>query len=146
MSHIDNAQSRDIVAALAAAGCGIARNAAPRRPPVSRLDVPPYTPGRHPTLRHLAYATLVACEIDYQAFLTKGRSPRTVRARQIYYWLARRLTVGKSYEVISRMGSLADGWHHTTVLHGIRKVDESRPLFEPELSRLLAHFAGAELS
>jgi len=56
------------------------------------------------------------------------------RARHIYYWVARRRT-GKSFPQI---GYYCGGRDHSTVMHGVDKVEGNRVAFEPELSHVLA--------
>lgn len=119
---------------LAMAGCGIVR-----RPQGG--NTPPPEPvaanGTPPSLMRLLQA--VSMRTGWS--IIDMRSPRRfrdlVRARMIYYELARRVT-GRS---MPQIGRSLGGRDHSTVLHGLRRVARDRGEFEPELSELLAAFA-----
>lgn len=57
-----------------------------------------------------------------------------VRARTIYYYAAKTLT-SKSLVAIARACGDRD---HTTIMHGIAKVEADRAAFEPELGRVIS--------
>lgn len=94
----------------------------------------PVKAGARPTLRHILLAVEKETGVHLDEILSPCRIPKIVRARQMYYWLARRLTE-QSLPVIGR---ICAGKDHSTVVHGIHKVNRLRERFEPELSRLLA--------
>lgn len=75
--------------------------------------------GRHPpSLRFI-----VACVCDHTGvasneFISQRRMAKIVLARQMYYWVARKLTAG-SYPQIAKMAGNRD---HSTALYGVAKV------------------------
>ena len=58
--------------------------------------------------------------ITMDQIISKSRSSEIVRPRQIAMYLCKNMT-GASLEVI---GSLLGGRDHSTIIHGIRKIDE----------------------
>lgn len=89
--------------------------------------------GKTPTLRHILLEVERVTNIHLYDLLSPCRARPVVRARQMYYWLATRVT-RQPYTMISRICGRKD---HSTVIHGIKKVDRLRETFEPELSLLL---------
>jgi hypothetical protein len=90
-----------------------------------------------PTLNSLLRAVSHETEIGFLDMISPRRARPIVRARMIYYALARRVT-SKSLPAIGRMCGRRD---HSTVLHGLGKVDRHASHFEPELSALIARFS-----
>ncbi|MEN6302287.1 MAG: helix-turn-helix domain-containing protein [Armatimonadia bacterium] len=76
------------------------------------------------------------CGVSITDLRSERRHAKSVRARQIYFFVARKLTP-RSLPAIGREAGDRD---HSTVLHGVRKVEAKRAHFEPELSQILAHF------
>jgi chromosomal replication initiation ATPase DnaA len=66
---------------------------------------------------HLNYVA-AAFNVDPDAVLGHSRAANVAAARQLLYWLLRQ--DGLSYPVI---GALV-GRHHTTVIHGVRAVND----------------------
>lgn len=89
--------------------------------------------GEAPTLRHILIAVEEATCTHLDEIVSPCRKRPVCRARQMYYWLARRLTK----QTTTTIGRICAGRDHATVLHGIGRVNGRRDLFEPELSRLL---------
>ena len=73
------------------------------------------------------------CQIGVANFKGRSRRAGAVRARHIYFYAARQL--GMSF---TRIGIASGNRDHSTVLHGILKVDAGRDYYEPELSIVLA--------
>lgn len=97
-------------------------------------NLPPIERGKNPTLRHILLAVEEETGVSLEALLSRGRMPPFARARQMYFWLARRST----RQPTTMIGRICGGRDHSTVLHGIRRVNDHRQMFEPELSRLCA--------
>ena len=53
-------------------------------------------------------------------FISHRRSHYIVEARQVFYWLARKYT---SFS-LPQIGAFCGGRDHTTILHGVNKIDE----------------------
>lgn len=84
----------------------------------------------------MAYIQAVVADVT-KIPINDIRSPRRaaelVRARHIFYYAARNLT-SRSFPEIGR---ITGGRDHSTVIHGIQKVDARRDFFEPHLSIVL---------
>ena len=80
----------------------------------------------------------LAYRLDAADVLGAGRTPTEALARQVSYYLARRLT-GMSYP---QLGQAFGGRDHTTILHGVRAV-EARLAGDAALRRLVERL-GAE--
>lgn len=89
--------------------------------------------GEAPSLRMILLAVEEQTVVHLRDMLGLFRFPEVVRARHIYFWLARELTKRSLIDI----GMACGGKHHTTVLHAIAKVEAKRAYFEPELSQLL---------
>ena len=137
----------EIARALAKVGCGIVRPPAPE-PITERLEaserdwmhIASRGNGRCPTLAAIICAVSEATGITTAELKSPRRKRSIVRARMIYFALARRLT-SHSFPMIGRSVGDKD---HTTVMHGIGKVDAQPAYFEPEMSKLLAAFKREE--
>lgn len=114
------------------------RYASKRYPPVDRTSAMwtrrPFSADGTPTLQHILLTVEELTGIHLDELLSPCRMLPVVRARHMYYWLARRLTKHS----LTRIGLICAGKDHATVIHGIRKVDARRETFEPELSQLLS--------
>lgn len=158
-------QPPEIIAALAAAGCGI-RITSRRLPPVqavsrgveqdgpARPAVPPAPPPALPTVEEVVEqamekvvrdfpplelvlrAVCVATKVSKAALVSERRHKPSVRARHLFYFAARELTPSS----LPKIGKICGGRDHSTILHGIRQVVEKREYFEPELSMVMASF------
>ncbi len=121
---------RHLRAAPAAEGCAPIPVGARWRAARARGEV---QPGKPLTL----YLILLAVEAETGVVLAdlqgRTRRARAVRARQIYFALARRLTGRSTPEIGRRTG----GRDHSTVLHGIRRHAADPQRYEPEFSRLM---------
>lgn len=115
MSHSET----ELVDALRAAGCGIVRRPAPYKPEGITLEG---------ILRTVSEETGVAIA-DLTA---RWRDPKFVRARFIYYTIAREFTGA----TLAGIGNACGGKHHTTILHSLRFMAENPDKFEPEYSRV----------
>lgn len=127
-ASIPNPQPPEIVAALRAAGCGIIRKPITAEP----VGKPP----RAPRTRHLKTVRSVVaafCRVSVHEMLSERRFTEVVRARHIFYFAARELTSAS----LPAIGRACNGKDHSTVLHGIRKVETNREMFEPELTEVL---------
>lgn len=71
------------------------------------------------TLAEIAHAVCAHRGISEEQLLQRTRGyQNAAEARQVLYWLGKEIT-GKSFPTIAR----CLGRHHTTVIHGWRKVD-----------------------
>lgn len=136
--HINIPQPPEIIEALRAAGCGILRRSiiveAPDQEPVKKLPtLPPVERApRKLDLRTIRSVVAAICEISVNELISARRHVPVCRARHIYYAVARDMT-GQS---LPQIGKYCGDRDHSTVLHGIAKVEEDREYFEPELSRV----------
>lgn len=137
----------EIIAALAAQGCGIVRHRA--TPEATKTATPPPLGSperdwlrvateayRPPTLLQLARIVSARTGVGRMEMESTSRNPRVVRARMIYYAAARKLTRWGTPTIGKKMG----GRDHSTVLHGLEKVMLYPDKFEPELGDILAAF------
>lgn len=123
--------------ALAAAGCGIVR----RRPDAESVVPDPVAAnGTPPKLMQLLRAVSLRTGYTIMDLRSPRRFHDLVRARMIYYAVARHVT-GRS---MPQIGESCGGRDHSTVLHGLRRVETAPQDFEPELSELMAAFAPKE--
>lgn len=88
---------------------------------------------RYPSLRMTMAVTSTVVGIPINAIVSPRRHIPTARARHIFFYVARKLTAA-SYPQIGRYCGDRD---HSTVMHGVAKVEARRSLFEPELSQIL---------
>lgn len=135
----------EIKAALRKAGCGIIRRrvtelTVPAEPPslpllAAPVQPPPLPPrqAKEPRLRDLLRYVADQTQIGVMDLVSPRRARPVVRARMIFYALAKRLT---SHSIVS-IGKACGGRDHSTVLHGIGCTVTDPKRFEPELSRLL---------
>lgn len=86
------------------------------------------------TLEAISRLACAVCKVARPDFLSARRSAPYVRARHIYFTLAKEFTT-KSYPQIGRH---CGGKDHTTVMHGHRKVAQVPDYYEPELSHCRA--------
>lgn len=127
----------ELTRALAAAGCGILRRPRTDRPQEPERDwliVATKGTDEGPSLATILRVVSDVTRVNTAELKSPRRRKDIVRARTIYYILARQLTI-HSLVVIGRS---CGGRDHCTVLHGLSKVDENRSAFEPEMSRALA--------
>lgn len=138
MSIIPNPQPPEIIEALRAAGCGILRRPSPETPPDMPADrvvpvekIPRAV--RTNNLKTIRSVVAAVCGISVNEMISERRHYPVCRARQIFYFAARELTPAS----LPAIGKACNGKDHSTVLHGIKKVEADREAFEPELSRVL---------
>ena len=91
-------------------------------------------------LKALLHAVSEQTKVGTADIQSARRSRNIVRARMIFYTIARDLTGASMPQIGRRCG----GRDHSTILHGLRVVAEHPERFEPELSRLKALFAEEE--
>lgn len=104
-------------------------------------QIPPLVlEGHEPTLAALLAAVAHRTRVNTREIISPRRQPSLVRARTIYYWLAKHLT-SKS---LPQIGRSCGGRDHATVSHGIRRVDGNRDAYEPELSLIMEAALKAE--
>lgn len=123
--------------ALAAAGCGILR--AQKFEPLNDADrdwliVASKGKDEGPSLASILRTVSEVTRISTAELKSPRRRRDIVRARMIYYIVARQITSHS----LPTIGRTVGGRDHCTVLHGIARVEEGRPYFEPQLSRVLA--------
>lgn len=127
---------RELSQALAAAGCGIVRHR-----PQDLVALPSLTLPSGPIPKLLALQRAVAMRTGFTLMDIQSarRFHKLARARMIFYALARRVT-GYSMPQIAKSCGNRD---HSTILHGLWKVETRPDLFEPELSELATAFEKA---
>lgn len=136
-------QPPEIIAALREAGCGILRRQplvkqriAARTVPEPRIQPPEEVTDEAPpevlTLARLLRIVSRATGVAMADLISNRRDPRFVRARVIYYTLAREFTT-KSLPGIAKACGDRD---HTTILHGTRCHAKNPQAYEPEFSRI----------
>lgn len=147
MSQMNPKTNDEIVAALIAAGCGILRRRATNNATSTTKGEPvrdwlrvASEAYRTPTLLQLARIVSARTGVGRIEMESRSRHPRIVRARMIYFAAARKLTHWGTPTIGAKMG----GRDHTTVLHGLNKVEQFPEKFEPELSEILAAFPTEE--
>jgi chromosomal replication initiator protein len=138
-------QPPEIVAALRAAGCGILRRScteAPALPPADESKTPEDVIERASAgnPRQLGLATIrsvvsLVTAISVNELVSERRHNPVCRARQIYFYVARKMTPHS----LPSIGRSCGGRDHSTVLHGCQKVAANREAFEPELSAVMAY-------
>jgi chromosomal replication initiation ATPase DnaA len=70
-------------------------------------------------IAHILEIVSVVSDLSLIEITSERRTGQTVRARQTYFWIARRFT-GRS---LPEIGRRCGGKDHTTVLHGQKKLD-----------------------
>lgn len=88
---------------------------------------------RYPPLDAIMRAVSITTKVPLVELKSERRFVPAARARAIYYYVARKLTP-KSLPAIGRS---CGGRDHSTILHGIKKVQANREAFEPELSTVI---------
>lgn len=81
-----------------------------------------------PTMREIATAVCGVCKIGILDFLSDRRVPALAEARQVFYWIAKNYTA-RSFPQI---GGFAKR-DHSTVIHGVEKIDQQMDKFKPLL-------------
>lgn len=98
------------------------------------LVIPALLPGAEPSM-HMIMATVSSVTgISLNDIKSPRRARELVRARTIFYWLARKIT-SKS---LPQIGKACGNRDHSTVMHGLLKVDINRAAFEPDLTRTVS--------
>ena len=92
------------------------------------LTMAPYT--NEITLSDIKMQVAAVCKVNMADFLSSRRSVPLVRARHIYFALARELTV-RTYPQIAFHCGRRD---HSTAVHGAQKVAMFPEDFEPEMT------------
>lgn len=94
---------------------------------------------QEPSMASILRAVSLVTKVSTLEMKSPRRSKNIARARQIYFYLARKLT-SRSFPQIARYV----GRDHSTVIHAIKQVETYQQHFEPELSQLLAAFNGEQ--
>jgi chromosomal replication initiation ATPase DnaA len=92
------------------------------------LTMAPYT--NEITLAEIKLQVCQACKVGMAEFLSSRRSVPLVRARHIYFALARELTVRTFPQIAFHCGRR----DHSTAVHGAQKVAMFPEDFEPEMT------------
>lgn len=103
--------------------------------PVADPDFPPAP--KYPKLWEIMNAVCARYKIKRDHLLSKRRTLDIVRPRQIAMYLAKTLTIQSFPEIGRRMG----GRDHTTVLHGMRRIEELRAI-DPDLDAIITELEG----
>ncbi len=94
----------------------------------------PAEPARPPRLVEILRVTAARYDVPVSAVLSERRDHRVTLARHAAMYLARELTL-KSFPEIGRAFG---GRDHTTVLHGVRRIEAKLP-FDSDLAADIAH-------
>lgn len=130
---MNNTVEMELKLALEKAGCGILR--APKvEKPRDWLIVATKGSDQGISLSSIVHAVSEVTAIGSAELKSPRRRRDVVRARMIYYAVARQLTSHS----LPTIGRAIGGRDHSSILHGIAKVEEDRAYFEPHLSRVLA--------
>lgn len=103
------------------------------------LAPPDYTPVHRPRLGHIMAVVSNFYKIPAHDIKGPWREAKTVRARHVFCWMARRITM-QSYPQI---GAFIGGRDHTTTLSAVRRMDLLRSQddeFRDETDKLLDVF------
>lgn len=73
----------------------------------------------------------VRCQVSVRDLISARRSQYCARPRHLVMWLARQVTTAS----LPSIGNLIGVRHHTTVMHGIRRVEQLREA-DPEFKAL----------
>lgn len=105
-------------------------------PPARAVRLRPVEPEPEPppaapilSLANIARISAIVCNVSREEFLSRRRERRIVRARHVFFYLARELT-SKSFPEIG----YSFGFNHTTVLHGVRRVDSNLDKYADTIS------------
>lgn len=132
-----NIADLELSRALAAAGCGILRRPKVERPAHGDRDwliVATKGSDQGISLSSIVHAVSEVTAIGRAELKSPRRRRDVVRARMIYYAVARQITSHS----LPTIGRAIGGKDHSTIMHGLARVEEDRPYFEPHLSRVLA--------
>jgi chromosomal replication initiator protein len=91
-------------------------------------------PVRPPRVLEIQRATAEHFGVPVSELLTERRNRRTTRARHLAMYLAREMTL----KTFPEIGRAFGGRDHSTVLHGVRRIEEKLP-FDGELAADVAH-------
>jgi chromosomal replication initiation ATPase DnaA len=86
-------------------------------------------------LSDIMEATAIVSGVAMVDLNSPRRKAPYARARQIYYYVARTVTPVSFPRIAQTVGK-----DHSTVMHGVEKVENDKASFEPELSRVLGLF------
>lgn len=100
----------------------VVENIAPKKKPIKRVwvSVPVDTPPEGTSLTDIRKAVCLHFELDHNEFLSDRRAQKIVYPRQIAFYLGKTMTQ-LSFPAIGRFYG---GKDHTTVLHGVRKIEK----------------------
>lgn len=97
-------------------------------------EEPEAPPMVRPTCADVLRVVARETRIKIEEIRSESRAPRLVHARHMFFYVARKLT-GQS---LPQIGRACGGRDHSTVHHGVVKVERSRHVFEPQLERIMA--------
>lgn len=86
------------------------------------------------TLSSIIVAVAVATQVLPNDLRSPRRHRHVVAARHVYFWIARNYT-GKSFPSIGRFCGRMD---HTSVMHGVKKVDDNMPEYAAIIAKAMA--------
>jgi hypothetical protein len=86
-----------------------------------------------PTLHQIASAVCRVLQVSPRDFHSPRRFRHVTRARQIYFWIARNRTSRSLPEIGRRCG----GKDHSTVMHGIHKIDGDFAAFSADIDAVI---------
>lgn len=91
-----------------------------------------------PTRRAIMTVCATICGTTIAGIRSPRGSAADIRARMIYYYAASALT----HHSLPKIGIECGLKHHTSVLHGIRRVAANPAAFEPHLSLVMTRLNG----
>lgn len=86
-----------------------------------------------PSCAEIVAAVCQVFGISRNEFLSTRRAQHLCDARHVFYWVARKFTT-KSYPQIGRF---AAGRDHTTVMHGVQKIDSRFEDYRDRIAKVL---------
>jgi hypothetical protein len=113
-------------------------------PPVIELDeiaAGSLLVDRAPKLKEILDAVSAVLRIGRLDLMSLRRAPHITQGRQIFYWFARYYTA-RSYPEIGLFCGKRD---HSTVIHGVRKIDREFEALRPRMEAIAARI-GVDLS
>lgn len=85
------------------------------------------------TLADIARTVCGVCDVDKVDFMSERRFKKAVEARQLFYWLARQYTKNS----LPLIGQYVGDRDHSTVIHGIKKIDAQMDRFRSQIDLCL---------
>lgn len=85
-----------------------------------------------PKLADILDAVRFVCDMGIKELISPRRDVRLVRARHIYFWIARKYTV-HGFPTIARYCGDRD---HSTAVHGVNKIDKNHAAYADDIQKV----------